>query len=90
MKAWRIYCADEWTTLIHADTAGKAKAIVMRFFDYDEFIAFSARRLPQMDNRPFTYQDAKDAGFEYLDDCGEPIKPEEFINDCSCDICKNV
>jgi hypothetical protein len=88
MKAWKINSGDEWTTLIHADTAGKAKAIAMRAFDYDDYISFSARRFPEMDDKPFTYQATKDAGFDYWDDCGKSIEPEEFYNDCPCEICR--
>jgi hypothetical protein len=87
MKAWIINCSDEWITLVHADIAGKAKAIVFRKFDY-EYIDFTARRMPQLDNKPFTHQDCLAADFEYLDDWhGTPIKPEEFINDCPCEVC---
>ena len=85
-KAWIVYCGDEWVTLIHADTRGKAIANARQWIDNSaDFIAFRATRFPEMDDRKFTYQDCKDAGFEYdRDDDGKPY----FWNDCSCDICE--
>jgi hypothetical protein len=89
MKAWIVYYGDEWCTLVHADTRGKAKAqAINNVFEGDGFTEFSANRLPGLDDKPITYQNAKEAGFEYRDDWdGNPLKAAEFINDCRCDIC---
>lgn len=92
MKAWIVWCQDEWCALVHADTNGKAKSLVRNFYDTDyAFTDFTAKRFPEMDNKKFTYQACKDADFQYLDDSfGVPIAPEEFINDCQCNICKGI
>jgi hypothetical protein len=88
MKAWIVFCAAEWCTLIHAETPGKAKSAVMEIFAC-EYLELTAHWLPGMDGKPFTYQAAKEAGFWYLDDWdGDPIPPEDFIDDCPCEICE--
>ena len=88
---------DEWCSLIHGETRGKAK---LRFLECtcgmgnDEFTEIRLRRLPGLDNKPITYQNAKDAGFEYssmeFDENGDEIynDPEHFINDCDCPVCR--
>jgi hypothetical protein len=91
MKAWSVTYGDEWYTLMHAATRGKAIQRAMRqVCDMDnDYIGFSARRLPGLDDKPINYDNAKGAGFEYLDDIeGQPIPSEEFVNDCPCGICK--
>jgi len=89
MKAWIVFCGDEYCTLIHADTAGKAKRIMMGLYgDETEFIDYRATRFPKMDDKKFTYEDCKEAGWEYLDGWdGGNLKKEDFINDCPCNIC---
>ena len=86
MKAWIVYCGDEWCALMHAPTTGKARAMA-QCISGDDYISFRARRFPELDNRPFTWDDCKNAGFEYMDD-NVPIGKDEFINDCKCAICK--
>ena len=93
-KAWIVQCADEWCTLMHADTRGRAKELARRYVDdWNEFTDMGARRLPELDDRPFTYEDCKNAGFEYAEfedpDDGSQAK-EAFTNDCPCDICKSI
>jgi hypothetical protein len=63
MKAWIVYCGDEWNELTHANTAGKAKVAIMKSIGFDNYIYLGAKRLPGLDDKPITYQNAKDAGF---------------------------
>jgi hypothetical protein len=97
MKAWKVSdTSDEWVGLFHAETAGKAKLLAMEWYGYDDYLEMRARRFPEMDDREFTYQDCKDAGFQYWDTDGDEgdedgyLLPQYFINDCPCDICKGV
>jgi hypothetical protein len=91
MKAWIVSdFSYEWVGLFHADTAGQAKLRALEEYGIDcDYIDMRARRFPKLDDRPFTYEDCKDAGFEYTDE-GEPVNSETFRNDCPCDICKGV
>lgn len=76
---------------MHAETRGKAILRAMRNVnDSEAYTDFRARRLPGLDGKPITYQNAKAAGFEYWDgDNSETLLSEdEFINDCDCEICK--
>jgi len=89
MKAWIVFYADEYCALFHAETRGKAKLRMIENYGDNDFLAYRAKRLPGLDDKPITYQNAKDAGFEYTQDDSEILAPEsEFINDCRCDICK--
>ena len=96
MKAWKVSQSnDEWIALIHADTAGKAKLTAMEEYNLDNFTDMRAKRFPGMDNKKFTYQDCKDAGFQYTTDYSEDsdgtgyLAPEYFTIDCPCNICNN-
>ena len=85
MKAWIIFSPYEWATLMHADTRGKAIYMALYHVDGDhqDFPEFRAKRFPELDNKPFTYQDCLDAGFWY-----EGVPADTFWNDCPCPICK--
>jgi hypothetical protein len=74
---------------MHADTEGKAKAAAMGYVDdFSDFVDYRARRFPELDGKPFTYQNCKDAGFEYFDESGVSLPEKWFVNDCRCKICK--
>lgn len=91
MKAWVVSYDHEFCSLFHAETSGKAKMLLMGEYGRDgDFVDYRARRLPGLDDRPITYENAKAAGFEYQDESGDTIPLEEliFTNDCHCDICK--
>ena len=93
MKAWIVQYEDDWCSLVHEETRGKACAYIMNKVDPgDGFIHFRAIRLPGLDDKPITYGNACEAGFHYLDEYQKPLFPPEadeyFINDCSCEICK--
>jgi hypothetical protein len=88
MKAWIVFCGDEYCGLFHADTEGQAKLRMMYCYGGDDYLQYRARRLPGLDGKPITYQNAKDAGFEYSDgDSSRLLSELEFINDCQCHIC---
>jgi hypothetical protein len=96
MKAWIVSAtSDEWVSLFHADTAGRAKLRGLEEYNLDDFCEMRAKRFPGMDDKPFTYQACKDAGFQYgtggysEDGDGDGhLLPELFNNDCRCSICK--
>ena len=92
MKAWIVSdWTGEWYSLFHASTAGRAKLRAMAEYSIDcEYIDMRAKRLPEMDDKPFTWADCKAAGFEYFDEGDFPYKPSDFHNDCCCDICKGI
>jgi hypothetical protein len=95
MKAWIVFdTSEEWFSLFHAYTAGKAKLRGLEEYNLDSFTEMRARRIPGLDDKPITYQNAKDAGFEYTnggytEDGDEHgwLLPEFFINNCRCKIC---
>ncbi len=93
MKAWIVYYYDnEWCNLVHAETKGKACAYIRDAIDVGlDFLDFRAIRIPELDNKPITYNNAAESGFFYRDEFsnGKRVAPEEsFINDCRCKICK--
>jgi len=91
----------EWCTLVHGETRGKAKSRFARsdlidYLDSETWNDIRLRRLPGCDNKPFTYENSKNAGFLYRDleredEFNNPVycPPEDFINDCNCAICSN-
>jgi len=54
-------------------------------------------RFQEKDDKPFTYENAKEAGFRYTDEEGlyDPnqseyyLRPEDFTNYCNCDVRRN-
>jgi hypothetical protein len=80
---------EEWCTLVHGETRGKAKSRFYRAWwgDRDEWNDIRLRRLPGLDDTPFTYEAAKAAGFEYAHSEYAGGSPADFINDCDCEIC---
>ena len=90
MKAWIVYYEDEWCSLVHEETSGKACAYIMNKIDPgDGFICFHAIRIPGLDDKPVTYANALEAGFQYRDYFDEADIPDIcFVNDCACEICE--
>ena len=94
MKAWVVGEKDgwggfAWCTLIHAETRGKAIYEVQSTYNTGDFTDYRAVRLPGLDDKPITYENAAAAGFLYLDDTdGEPAPSNEFLNECRCEICR--
>lgn len=78
---------EDWCTLIHGETRGKAKARFVRCNLGSElpYTDIRLRRLPGQDDLPFTSLNSKAAGFEY--DVEDETIPG-FINDCDCPICR--
>ena len=95
MKAWIVSAtSEEWCSLFHANTSGKAKLRGLEEYNLSDFTEMRARRLPGLDDKPITYQNAKDAGFQYGDggysedgDGDGHLLPSFFSNDCRCEIC---
>jgi hypothetical protein len=91
MKAWRVFEREgEWIALVHAEKASHAKLIAMANYSLDNYLDMRANRFPEMDDKPFNWKDCKEAGFEWTNEGGIPYKPEEFYNDCRCDICEGT
>ena len=89
----RFEC-EEWCALIHGETRGKAKANFMRWEPSGSGFYFwnniRLLRLPGQDDKPFTYDNAKAAGFEYITGDGDDFDgPEYFSNFCNCELCKS-
>jgi hypothetical protein len=77
---------EEWCTLIHGETRGKAKSRFERCNPGGgRYTDIQLRKLPGQDDLPFTFLNAKAAGFEYENE-DETIPG--FINDCDCPICR--
>lgn len=97
MKAYKAeFLGEDWCTLIHGETEGRAKANFLRWnpmtSEREVFTEIRLTRLPELDDLPITYETATAAGFEYEydeDTYNPPIDPEAlFTNDCQCRICK--
>ena len=89
LKAWVVWCGDDWCTLIHGETRGKAQAFVMGHIGVGDFIDYSALRLPGLDGKPITFDNAAAAGFHYLDEStGDDEDASEFRNWCKCEVCE--
>jgi hypothetical protein len=79
---------EEWCSLVHGETRGKAKSRFYRAWadGWNSWNEVRLRRLPGQDDTTFDYETAKAAGFEYHDEYGDG-SPAEFMNDCDCEIC---
>ena len=86
----------EWCDLVHGETRAKAKYRFLRVNPGDDdpglWADIRLRRLPGQDDKSFTYEDAKAAGFEYTAGEGdygepEPLSSDEFSSSCDCEIC---
>lgn len=94
LKAYYGYFkGEDWGTLVHGETRGKAKQRFARCepsgFGSEGWNDIRLQRKPSLDDIPFTWDNAKKAGFEYLlDDSAHSFPIEEFVNDCDCEICK--
>lgn len=84
---------EEWCTLVHGETRGKAKYRFYRnspqWIDKEDWVFIRLRRLPGQDDKPFTFETALAAGFQYNNEMedGDP-DPEGFTHDCDCPLCK--
>lgn len=90
MKAWFVFIPDEWGELIHADTRGKAKTLIMQEFGVDDYLYLGAARVSRLDNVAFTFQHLCQARWNYVDEDGKPLKEVDFYNVCKCNICKGA
>lgn len=95
MKAWVVSdTSGVWCSLFHAETSGKAKLRGLEEYNLYDFTEMRAKRLLGLDDKPITYQNAKDAGFEYLTDTSYDSNDEGkldakyFVNDCVCELCR--
>lgn len=92
MKAYIARELDEWIcTLVHGETPGQAKtrAIGHGALETAEYLDVRLTRLPGLDDKPITFENAKSSGFEYVyEDGSEPIPENEFTNECGCEICR--
>ena len=85
MKAWFVWCGDDWGDYVHGDTPAKAKSMFWRSWSGEcEWIDLRPIRCPRLDNIPITDKsirelfDAKSA--EYDD-------KYDWIPICKCKIC---
>lgn len=90
MKAWFVFIPDEWGELVHAETRGKAKALIMSKFGVEDYTFLGATRVPKLDDLPFTFDNLNKADWHYLDEDGNPLPENEFFNVCKCPICSII
>jgi len=93
MKAFIAQFEDaEWCDLVHGETHGKAKSNFLRWNpgtnDPGDYTMIRLRRIPGLDDKPFTFENAKQAGFTYQEEGDEEPSPSDFINDCQCEVCQ--
>jgi hypothetical protein len=99
MKAYFAqYKNEDWGTLIHGETRGKAKSRFSRCDPSGEYYhgmwnKIQLTRVPGLDDKPFTYENGKAADWLYLsedyDENGRmSISELDWFNDCDCEICK--
>ncbi len=87
-KAYIARVSEEWCSLVHGETPGEAKSRFQDEFDVD-FTTIGLKRIPGLDDKPITYENAKAAGFEYTDvDTEDLLGPDQFANYCPCEICR--
>lgn len=94
MKAWQVGEASliwriftDWTILIHANTREQARKIARDVWPEQhtpDYINIRAIRVPEVDNKPFTYENLPDGLFK--DDEEYPLK-DYWYNFCACEIC---
>lgn len=95
MKAWigRIE-GEEWVMPIHGETAGKGKAFFLKcspiMLGASDFLFVRLRRFHALDDKPFTPENLEAADWHYVDEDGEDLSNENFINDCSCEVCRKA
>ncbi|MBA4375820.1 MAG: hypothetical protein C0401_06575 [Anaerolinea sp.] len=95
VKAWigRVE-GEEWVMPIHGKTAGKAKAFFLKcspvILEASDFLFVRLRRLPALDDKPFTPENLEAPDWHYVDEDGEDLSNENFINDCSCEVCRKA
>jgi hypothetical protein len=99
MKAYIArYYDSEWCMLVHGENVSEAKKNFYNWnpgFEEGDYIDIRLIRLKLCDDKPFTFENAKNAGFHYVyegyngyDDNGDNIEyPDLFINDCRCEVC---
>lgn len=78
---WVVSIPGYCMTLVHASRESLAKVFGKWFFDCD-YTDVRATRLPGLDGKPITQENAREAGFQYEGD-DDP----DFVNDCNCHIC---
>jgi hypothetical protein len=85
----------DWCLLVHGETPGKAKSRFLRIDPCDGwdggYTDIRLTRIPGLDNRPITFENAHTAGFHYAyEEEGEPDFDYEkaFSNECDCPICR--
>lgn len=92
LKAFIVnYVNGDYVSLVHAETRGKAKKRFDQFYCEGDFIDIRTRRIPELDNVPFTFENADKAGFHFIDgydDDGNEIICNDFWCECNCVICR--
>lgn len=93
---WSELDGEEWGFLLHAESRGKAKKSFVDWspdprIGYDHWTEIRVRRVKGLDDKPITFDSTQAADFHLVDENGEEdLDPDEFINFCRCDICRNT
>ena len=84
MKAWFVWCGDDWGDYVHGDTQAQAKSMFMMSWGgiECEWIYLRTIRSPRLDNRPITEENILEIynDDDYYIDSWHPI--------CECEICR--
>jgi len=82
MKAYFIWSDNDyqWGDFAHGETASKAKAMFWKKWSYEveEYIYLRAKRVPELDNKPFTADNIIAA---------TDLEDWNLNPTCSCEIC---
>lgn len=92
MKGWvGKFKGEEWCMLVHGETAAKAKNNFHRWepSGYGEYVIIRVHRIPGLDDKPITRENARNAGFSYYDESRVTLDDIHFVNDCRCKICRD-
>ena len=85
---------EEWCIPIHGETRGKAKVNFLHHnpmvSDQSDFVFIRLGRFKALDDKPFTPENLNDSGWNYVDEDGQPLSNENFINDCQCLVCRGA
>lgn len=85
MKAYHVYTENsDYLMVVHSERPSWAKQLAMQVdpgYDYEDYTELRARRIPALDDKPFTAQALHDAGL---------LEGDEYYNHCNCTHCKRA
>jgi hypothetical protein len=89
LKAWFVWCGEEWGDWVHGETATKAKSMFWDFWGgvVEEWIDMQPIRYSRLDGIPINRKNISAGLTEYeIEEWG--INYRDLI--CKCEICKKA